>query len=74
MVTPVSIEVVESTDPRRILTLPQEPVYLQVTAYNGIAITKIEFQFVKQVFQRALNTWPDAPQDLFKFCDALDQL
>ena len=55
-------------------TVNDEPVYLQVTAYNGVAITKVPFGQVKTLFQRALNTWSDVPPELLSFSDSLEKL
>ena len=56
------------------LTHPSEPVYLQVIAYNGMVITKLPFWQVKQLFQRALNTWSDVPAELLNTADQLEKL
>lgn len=60
-------------------TQPAQPdvdsnVYLQITAMTGIAVTRIPLSDVKTLFQRALNTWPDAPKGLIELSDGLDQL
>ena len=65
-----AIEMVEQElDP-----IMDQRVYLQVTAGAGVVIASVPLSAIKTVFQRGLNTWADAPPDLFKFSDSLDSL
>lgn len=47
---------------------------LNVQTNTGIANSYFPLEDLRTVFQRALNTWPDAPKHLFDISDNLDQL
>ena len=50
------------------------PVLVQAIHPDGLVIMRIPLSTIKTVMQRALNTWPDAPEELFTFSDQLDHL
>lgn len=58
------------------LTMADHPdrVILQVLTPNGLAMLQVPLSDIKTVFQRALNTWADAPEELFAFSDQLEKL
>jgi hypothetical protein len=51
-----------------------ERIYIQFITGNGIATCSTTKSVAKNVMQRALNTWADAPQALFELCDGLDKI
>lgn len=53
---------------------PEVSVILQVIHPEALVIARLSLPLVKIVFQRALNTWADAPPELFDFSDQLEKL
>ena len=51
-----------------------EPVYIQVLSYSGVVLARVPKSGVKTLFQRALNTWSDAPKELIEFSDSLEKM
>lgn len=47
---------------------------ITLIANTGSCISHMPIDNLRTVFQRALNTWPDAPKHLFDLSDNLDQL
>lgn len=51
-----------------------EPVYIQVLSYSGVVLARVPKSDVKTLFQRALNTWSDIPQEILTFSDAIEKI
>jgi len=71
MVTDRPISMHEFAETARAL---QSFVYLQVITERGIIVSRCNLADVKLLFQRALNTWPDVPNELLELSDNLDLL
>jgi len=65
---PITVEDFVSSIP------PQRGAYLQVITDSGVAMIHLPLDLIETVFQRALNTWADAPESLFEFSDNLEKL
>jgi type IV secretory pathway ATPase VirB11/archaellum biosynthesis ATPase len=49
-------------------------VFLQVIHPGGLVISRLKFDDLKTLFNRALNTWVDAPPELLEFSDQIEKL
>jgi hypothetical protein len=45
-----------------------------ISSHLDTAEILVSKETILNVFQRALNTWADAPPELFTFCDQLEKL